>query len=323
MAESVQTQLERAHEILDLLSAEDWVTSTTISQHVGQSSKSAKFYIDRLRGMGHEIEGAPGKGFRLEARVGDERLLLSDDEMITLFMSLERADRDFPRPVLNRIKRRLIHLLSKNRQRQVKALEQPQDENTRSFFQNLEAVKIISKAREAERLIRISYQGLKDEEARLRVVQPLGIKETTKGWYLEAWEVKGACERSFRLDRLSDVIPLSEKNVIDPGAVKFAHHPWDFGQDPIGVQIKVRPDLARWLEENPEHPSQSLQPLECGNVAVSYEVRCPGKFLDWLLGLRGFELLGPDSLKQRLRERAETLFHTLGTLNVPWEVSKG
>lgn len=321
MAESVQRQLERAQEILDLLSAEEWVSSTTISQNVGQSAKSAKFYIDRLRKMGHEIVSARGKGHKLEAQYGEGRLLLSEDEMLALFLSLERSSADFPPALLARLKRRLLNLLSKNRQHQARALESVKDERESSFFENLETVRVVTKARESERLLRLAYKGLKDGESRHRVVQPLALKPKKDAWYLEAWDVAESKEKSFRLDRISDAICLNDKSVIRPEEVRIAHHPWDFGTDIFTARLKVRPDLARWLAENPEHPSQSLERLECGNFLAEYQIRCPGKFLDWLMGLRGFELLGPESLVIGLRERAETLLKTLGTLNVPWEVS--
>lgn len=321
MAESVQTQLERAQDILDLLSAEEWVTSDTIAQHVGQSRKSAKLYVDRLRKMGHGINSARGKGYRLEARDGEGRLLLAEDEMLALFLSLERSSTDFPAPLLERLKRRLLNLLSKTRREQARVFETTRDESSRSFFVSLDTVKVITRARETGRLLRVVYQGLKDEAPRHRVVQPLRFKPKPQAWYLEVWDIEEGKEKSFRLDRITDAICLAEKARVRPEEVNIAHHPWDFGSHPLTASIKVRPDLARWLDENPAHPSQRSTPLGCGNFAIEYEIRSPGKFLDWLMGLRGFELLGPESLVKRLRERSETLFKTLGTLTVPWEVS--
>jgi predicted DNA-binding transcriptional regulator YafY len=321
LAEAVESQLERAQGILDLLSAEEWVTSRTIANLVGQSPKSAKLYIKALRNIGHEIESARGKGYRLEGRLGEGRLLLSEDEMLALFLSLERCSKDFSADLLDRLRRRLLNLLSQGRRQQALSLETPKDETSRAFFENLDSVKAISKARESGRLLRLTYHGLKDQQPRRRTVQPIRFVPGRDAWYLEVWDVEDHREKSFRLDRIRDAVCLNEKGGTRPKGLSIDHHPWDFGEEAIDARLKVRPDLARWLAENPSHPSQRLTSLPCGSHLAEYRIRCQGKFLDWLMGLRGFELQGPEALVASLRERAQTLFQSQGTFSVPWEVS--
>jgi predicted DNA-binding transcriptional regulator YafY len=321
VAESVESQLERAQGILDLLSSEEWVTSETIADFIGQSTKSAKLYIKRLRNMGYEIEAARGKGYRLEGQLGEGRLLLSEDEMLALFLSLERSSLDFPAALLERLRLRLLNLLSRGRRKLAQTLQTHHENGSRAYFADLDSLKAISKARESGRLLRLTYQGLKDTIPRRRTVQPLRLVPRQQAWYLEVWDVESHCEKSLRLDRIKDAVCLSEKGSVEPGQVVIAHHPWDFGDTPLAVRLRVRPDLARWLEENPAHPSQNLVRLADSTATVEYQVRCPGKFLDWLIGLRGFQLEGPELLTAMLRQRAQTLLDSLGTLNVPWEVS--
>lgn len=323
MAEPVRNQLERAQEILDLLSTEEWVTSDTIAGLVGQSSKSSKRYIAALREMGYEIEAARGKGYRLEGELVEGRLRLSEEETLTLFFSLERGAADFPKDIGERLRRRLETMLSKGRRQQARTPNSDNNGQRAPYFQDFDCLRAISKAQATQRLLRVSYQGLKDTQPRRRTVQPLKTVATPKGWVLEVWDVEEDKEKSFRLDRISDAICLSDPFVARDPQVQIDHHPWDFGQHSLQVELRVRPDLARWLSENPEHPSQTISELEDGEFRAQYSVRCPGKFLDWLIGLRGFELLGPPQLQTALRERAETLWKSLGTLNVPWEVSAG
>lgn len=323
MAEAVRNQLGRAQEILDLLSTEEWVTSATIAALVGQSGKSAKRYISSLRDAGYEVESARGKGYRLEGSLGEGRLRLSEDEMLVLFLSLERCTADFPPEIIDRLKRRLQALLSRGRREQAQSLEISKQDGTRAFFENLDCIRAISKARETKRLLRVTYQGNKDGQPRRRTLQPLRFAPQARTWILEAWDVEAGKEKSFRLDRIRDAICLNEPALALPKTASIDHHPWDFGGEPIRVRLRLRPDLARWLSENPEHPSQTLTTLPNGDQIAEFTIRCQGKFLDWLIGIRGFELLGPPELQTLLRERAENLSKTLGTLNVPWEVSVG
>lgn len=319
MAQTISRQVENALVLLDALDHECWTTSAELGELLGLGRQAITPYIRAWREVGYGIESIKGKGHRLTAPRAEGNLLLTEDELYTLFLSLSRSTSDFPEQVVTRLKRRLLTLLSEKRQVEAKSLK-VKNGHEGTFFQDFEILGTLQTSFRNQQVVRLSYQGLKDDQPKTRIVLPVEFVPKRNSWYLVAFDIEKAGERHLRIDRIFSAVALPERCDLPDDFRRASMHPWDFGDDNYEVQLLVRPDLARWLEEEPAHPSQELRQEPDGNFKLSYKIASVGKFVDWLMGLRGFQLLDPEPVKQALQSRAQEIVSAQGTFHVPWEV---
>lgn len=158
--------------------------------------------------------------------------------------------------------------------------------------------------------IEILYQGLKDEAALPRVLDPMGLFCFRQVWYLHAFDHGKQGLRNFRLSRIESVESLDEpvKNAAKMEIQEASYHRWDIeGDQSFEVVLKVSDKLARWLEENPAHPSQALEGAE-----VRYRVTDLKAMARWIAGLYGLEVLEPAELRSELQALGSELCGVYG-----------
>lgn len=152
------------------------------------------------------------------------------------------------------------------------------------------------------RKLRIFYHSFKDTEPRWRVVEPAQLFFQDR-WYLCARDPKDSLHKNFRIERILEfeLLPQTFKRPSAPANPHF--HKWDLiGAEPVAIRCRVDAPVARWLQENPVHPSQHLEELE-----LSLSVRDTESFLIWALGLSCCEVLEPLSVRERMRQRLEEM----------------
>lgn len=165
--------------------------------------------------------------------------------------------------------------------------------------------------------IRLSYQGIQDEKAQERVVDPMGLFGFRQVWYLRAYDHNRSGYRSFRLSRVRDWEQLEAK-ATHPAQMDIqeaVYHRWDVeDNETVTVELSVCEALARWLTENPPHPSQQVN----GDL-VTYEVSDLVAVARWVASLHGVEVLQPLALRQEMGRLAEELLERYGSqiLNSP------
>ena len=109
--------------------------------------------------------------------------------------------------------------------------------------------------------IRLSYQGIQDEAAQDRVVDPMGLFGFRQVWYLRAFDHNRSGYRSFRLSRVRDWEQLEAKvtRAAQMDIQEAVYHRWDVDDsETVTVELSVCEALARWLIENPPHPTQQV-----------------------------------------------------------------
>ena len=319
MAQPIATQVENALVLLDALDYESWTTATELGNLLGLKRQAITPYIRAWREVGYGIESVKGKGHRLTSPRAQGNLLLTEDELYALFLSLSRSTSDFPETTVARLKRRLLTLLSEKRQAEAKSLRVDSSQSA-AFFQDFQILRTLQTSFQTGQIVRLRYQGLKDDEAKMRTVLPVEFVPKRSSWYLVVFDTEKLGERHLRIDRISSAVSLPETYDLPADFRRASMHPWDFGDDDFEARLLIRPDLARWLDEDPAHPSQELLELEDGNLEARFRVASVGKFVDWLMGLRGFRLLGPEPVQRVLKERAEAIVSGQGTFDVAWEI---
>jgi hypothetical protein len=87
-----------------------------------------------------------------------------------------------------------------------------------------------------------------------------------------------------------------------------AYHKWDVeGDSKCHVRIRVTPSLARWLVENPAHPSQRIE-----DGTVCFQVSNPVAMARWVTSLYGLEVLEPLVLREELGKVSRELMELYG-----------
>jgi predicted DNA-binding transcriptional regulator YafY len=148
--------------------------------------------------------------------------------------------------------------------------------------------------------LRLLYQGLNDTQPRWRTVEPRRQFFQDR-WYLSCWDLETALLKNFRLDRISEIEETGESFVLDPKdrASDPHFHKWDLTDgEPVSVLCEVDAPLARWLAENPVHPSQELD-----SCRLRVKVRDVDALLRWVCSLTYCRVLEPVEVRQKLRER--------------------
>jgi len=160
------------------------------------------------------------------------------------------------------------------------------------------------------RQLEIRYQGMKDEEPRVRRLDPMGLFCFRQVWYLHAFDHDREALRNFRLTRVHGAA-LTDQPVKQEPKLELdnaSYHKWDVeGDEKADVRIQVTPSLARWLEENPAHPTQTIQGDE-----VCFKVSDPRAMALWVTSLYGLKVLEPKSLRDEILRIGEHLVNTYG-----------
>jgi predicted DNA-binding transcriptional regulator YafY len=153
--------------------------------------------------------------------------------------------------------------------------------------------------------LRIFYLGLHDPQALPRDVDPMGLFSFRQVWYLRAYDHRRKAFRSFRLSRIHrwELLQVAVQHAAHMELQDAVYHRWDVEADQqVEVEIKVSESLARWLAENPPHPSQKLD----GDRAT-YLVSDLAALARWAASLHGLEILSPPALRREMAKLGRDL----------------
>jgi len=276
------------------------------------SPRTIRRDVERLRELGYPVDSltGPAGGYRLQAGAAMPPLLLDDEEAVAIAVGLRTAAGASVTGIEETSVRALVKLeqvLPERLRRQVNALQ--------SVTATLaapgptvdpEALTVIAAAcRDRERL-RFEYAS-RDGATSRRCVEPSGLVNLGRRWYLVAWDCDRAGWRTFRLDRLERP---------RPAGARFAPRPVPGGDPAAYVAANLAGGTARYTARVVLHaPAAEVErlPYRWGTVTALDDLRCELRTsdddLDWLamrIGMLGmdFEVLEPDALAERLEALA-------------------
>lgn len=202
----------RALRLLSLLQTRRHWTGGQLSERLGVTDRTLRRDVDRLRELGYRVVAQPGGsgGYQLEAGgVNLPPLLLDDDEAVAIAVGLRTAalsgvgqDEHTTLSALAKLEQ----ILPRHLRRRVTALHEHTVPSVRADAHVAGEVlaQLALVCRDHERL-RFRYTSAAGEET-ARLVEPHSLVPHERRWYFVAWDVGRADWRTFRIDRMRDLL---------------------------------------------------------------------------------------------------------------------
>lgn len=194
-----------------LRSLEPPVTAERLAQDLSVSTRTVYRDIETLRGLGAVIDGAAGFGFTLIEDVSLPPLAFEDDELEALVLGL-RDVAVIGDPALAKAARSaLAKITARVPRRQAHRLEHAVLDARRYLSPPVPTIDVaqLRAATWAELAVEFSYEDALAARTRRRV-WPLGIVYLEASSVLSAWCHLREDYRTFRLDRMSELLVLEE-----------------------------------------------------------------------------------------------------------------
>jgi predicted DNA-binding transcriptional regulator YafY len=314
---SVEATTERVLRVLALLQRRPSWTAVELAAELGVTDRSVRRDMERLRALGYPVHATPGVGggYRLGAGTRLPPLLLDDEEAIATAVSLRLAAGGTVAGAGDAALRafaKLDQVMPPRLRAEVRAVHGA-TETLLGPGVEIDAELLVTFARACRDAVRVRFRyAARDGAERERIVEPVRMVATSRRWYLMAWDVDRHDWRTFRLDRMRDVI-----------ATTWHFRPRQHPDPAAHVQRSVTEAPYRYLARVRLHaPSdriRELVPPQVGRVEDDRDGWCVlvagGDELDWLamhVARLGFEteVLDPPEL----REAIARLVHRLAAM---------
>lgn len=311
MPELKSSKWTRLLTLIHRICAEPGKTAKQLAEETGRTERTIFRDIKELEEAGFPIYN--DNGYRFAADAFLPSLNLSPSELFSLFVAVRMLEAQDDHDLGDEARRGLEKILRATSERKRPDLGNMRDSIQVSEVTKETGVGLLGKmqgALSSGLQLELTYQGMEDNEARTRLVDPLGLFCYRQVWYLHAHDHGKDGLRNFRLSRISDARKTDQpvKHEAKLELDEASYHKWDVeGQQKQTVRFRVTRSLARWLKENPPHPSQTFH-----DHVVTYQVSNPLEMTRWITSLYGLEVLEPDELREELRKVCLELFEIYG-----------
>lgn len=314
---TVEATTERVLRLLALLQRRPSWTAAELAAKLGVTDRSVRRDVERLRALGYPVHATAGVGggYQLGAGTRLPPLLLDDEEAIATAVSLRWASGGTVAGAGEAALRALAKLdqvMPPRLRAEVRAVHSATEPLVGPGVE-IDAEVLVTLARACRDTVRVRfvYPG-RHGGRRERTVEPVRMVVTGRRWYLMAWDIDRDDWRTFRLDRMREVVATTWQ-------FRPREHP-----DPVSyVQRSVTESpyryLARVRVHAPPNRVRELVPPQVGRVTDDEDGWCVpavgGDDPDWLamqIARLGFEteVLAPPEL----REAAGTLARRLAAM---------
>ncbi|MGC7094269.1 helix-turn-helix transcriptional regulator [Amycolatopsis lurida] len=302
---------ERVLTLLGLLQQRQVWTGPELAGRLGVTPRTVRRDVERLRALGYPVHASQGVGGGYQLGAGQDLppLLLDDEEAIATAVSLLVGAGGAVASAGDAALRALAKLdrvLPTRLRREVRALS----DSVESFDGGRVPVDpevLMTLARACRDQVEVGF-GYASGDA-VRRVEPYRLVASDRRWYLFAFDLDRVDWRSFRVDRMSEVIARTWhfKPREAPDAATFVQE---------SVAVRVYAQQARFLVHAPASTVRAQIPASAAVVRPRGKQRCEvlsgAASLDFvllhvvLLG-HDFEALDPPELAERCRVLAERL----------------
>ena len=171
---------------------------------------------------------------------------------------------------------------------------------------------------EDRRAVFITYQSLRATEPVSYDVYPYALVHHHNSLYLVGHAPEHDQIRHWKIDRI-DAVDLTSIHFQRPEGFDLQQHfAKSFGifhgEGDIPVKIRFSPAVARYVQEKHWHESQKLTKEPDGSLLAEFRLGSTEEIKSWVLGFgRHAEVLQPHSLRQEIREEAESLLRLMSS----------
>jgi predicted DNA-binding transcriptional regulator YafY len=227
---------ERMLDLLSLLQDGRDHPGAELADRLATSPRTVRRDLDRLRGLGYPVESTrgPGGSYRLVAGRAMPPLLLTDDEAVAAVVGL-RLVADHEQDAASGALRKLAQVLPSRLGHRVAAVSASVESASRAApGPGLDVVATLGTAIQARQDVRFAYADRAGDPSSRRV-EPARQVVLGRRWYLLGWDRDRADWRTFRADRIADLVV--------PGTTFV---PRDLPEDPVSfVQTSARVPISR------------------------------------------------------------------------------
>lgn len=197
--------------LLTVLQTRRFWAGTDLADALEVTPRTLRRDVDRLRDLGYNIDstGGPGGGYQLSSGRKTPPLLLSDDEAVAVTVALRSAVDAFAglSETALRVLVKLEQLLPARLRHRIGALHAMTVSVSGAQTElDLDTLTAIAGACRDTELLRFLYR---NREGRLqtRRVEPLRLAHTpSRRWYLVAYDLEREDWRTFRVDRVAQIL---------------------------------------------------------------------------------------------------------------------
>jgi predicted DNA-binding transcriptional regulator YafY len=302
----------RLLQLLSLLQQRaDW-SGPELAERLGVTTRTVRRDVDRLRSLGYPVDAGPGVagGYRLGIGPSLPPLLLDDDEAtaiaIALGVSVGGAVMGIEESALAALAK-LDRLLPPHLRARVAAVRTATLPIASADGVDGAVLMAVARAAAERERLRITYVDREGRETERRI-DPFRLVSTGRRWYLVAFDVDRDDWRTFRADRLGDVVATGHRfRFVDPpdaadlvrrasGVAPYRHVAHVVLRAPPDVVSARVPPTVGVVEA---HPDGSLLTVGADDVAF---------LAGHLVALDlPFEALDPPELRAFLRRAATRL----------------
>jgi predicted DNA-binding transcriptional regulator YafY len=304
----VESPAARLLALLSLLQTRPHWNAPELAGRLGVTERTVRRDVTRLRDLGYPVEAAAGRagGYQLGRGGALPPLLLTDDEAVAVALGLRAAATGgvagYDEAAVAAMAK-LEQVLPAHLRERVLALSSAIVLVRSGGGPPVDPECLLLLAQGCRRSERVTFCYVDgDGTATDRRVEPYGVVNVDRRWYLVAWDLDRDDWRTFRLDRMSELVlaghRFTPRDQPDTAAMVLdglTHTPYAWQ-----AEVLVRAGVDEVALDVPASVG-TLEPVEGGTV-----VRMGANDLGWiaryLAGLgHDLEVLGPPELKAELR----------------------
>lgn len=184
-----------------------------------------------------------------------------------------------------------------------------------AYLHREEMLAICSQAVSQRKALDITYvTASRDGDLSCRRVDPYAVVPYVKSWHLIGYCHLRRDIRTFKLDRIQDVVQTTTSFLPDDdfeledylssgwGLIRGLEAP------AIDVELLFSPETGRWVAEEQWHGSQQIEWLDDGRLRFRVHIQITPEFQRWVLRYgSGVEVLAPASLGSWVRDEARAM----------------
>ena len=272
--------------------------------------------LKALAELGVPIRAEAGVGYQLESGYFLPPLLFDKDEAIAVGLALKfllnhttgsnRRSADSAFKKLQAVLPKQTRLAATD---QLEMIEYTKPDNPLSLEDR--SVKACIAAIRDARLLTFRYRGFGREDSDPRTVEPakLFLSPGTNVWYLDAYCLGKEAWRSFRIDRIEDLVVTKERFARRNGRDEGESAAPAAGEV---ADLEVRTIDARWIRERQHWSFHEEVPVSDETILMKYRGFESDAFIPWVLSqTRWVQKIEPEPLRALIAEKVERIKNLL------------